>query len=99
MASMKSLNARNRTKSRIDRGLSTALPITDKQWSYLRRITGATTQAQLWRYVEFANGFYSGCEPYGGWSRIHGIEAINLALKGWNHHGTTLSLLCRSWTP
>ena len=88
---------RKQTLEYVEKSSSRALPPSDKQKSYLSFLLGDHLGWYgLLVWVRFANGYRAECEPL---TRIHWIEAINLAKTGRNSHGSVESLVDMSFDP
>lgn len=88
---------------------SQARPYTEAQWTRLSVELGVTYPPYIIRFVEFANGLSAGQgtlrQPE--WfekptekvwlSRVYWIEAINLAINGFNAHYTEAALMAESF--
>ena len=57
-------------------------PISEAQYAYLRQLLDDASWSTVHRWIEFANGYVCGGHPPGGFTRIHGIRAINMLKTG-----------------
>ena len=74
-------------------------PITDKQVRMLHRVLGNACQRDMIRWLEFSNGYVSGAKPQHGWTRIHAVRAISMAVDGRSDEFSFEYLLALSFDP
>lgn len=74
-------------------------PITRKQVRMLHRVLGNACQRDMIRWLEFSNGYISGAKPQHGWTRIHAVRAISMALDGKSDEFSFEYLLALSFDP